>query len=71
MPPKQQQRAPLSTEPLTKRLHLSGLAPSIKAKDLVDRLSSFGNIIGGEAGVDGLGMDANGELLHYRLATST
>ncbi|KAI5478461.1 nucleolar protein 8 [Pseudohyphozyma bogoriensis] len=42
------------------RLHLSGLAPSIKPLELVNRFSSFGTIVGGEAGVSGLGVDGNG-----------
>ncbi|KAK4701535.1 nucleolar protein 8, partial [Phenoliferia sp. Uapishka_3] len=42
------------------RLHISGLAPTTKPKDLVSRFTSFGTIVGGDEGVGGLGVDANG-----------
>ncbi|BGP18667.1 hypothetical protein JCM10213v2_006733 [Rhodosporidiobolus nylandii] len=51
---------PLSSEPVSKRLHIGGLAPSVTPKDLVQRFSSFGTVAGGEKGVDGLGTSANG-----------
>ncbi|GAA5901151.1 hypothetical protein JCM5296_006284 [Sporobolomyces johnsonii] len=50
----------LSNDPVTKRIHVGGLAPSVTAKDLVHRFSSFGSIVGGEKGVDGLGMSESG-----------
>lgn len=43
------------------RLHISGIHHSTKASELVQRFSSFGTIVGGEAGVGGLGVDGNGE----------
>lgn len=52
----------LSTAPKVRRVHLSGLAPTISAKDLVDRFSTFGNgVLGGTEAVGGLGLDGNGE----------
>ncbi|GAA5915737.1 hypothetical protein JCM6882_003840 [Rhodosporidiobolus microsporus] len=56
MPPAKQ----LSTESVTKRIHVGGLAPSVTAKELVQRFSSFGSVIGGEQAVDGLGKHDNG-----------
>lgn len=50
----------LSTEPTTKRVHVGNLAPSVTAKDLVQRFSSFGTVQGGEAGVHGLGKTETG-----------
>ncbi|CEQ40730.1 SPOSA6832_02368 [Sporobolomyces salmonicolor] len=50
----------LSNDPITKRIHIGGLAPSVTAKDLVHRFSSFGSIVGGENGVDGLGTSESG-----------
>ncbi|BGP42331.1 hypothetical protein JCM10449v2_006336 [Rhodotorula kratochvilovae] len=52
--------APHSTEPVTKRIHVGGLAPSVQPKDLVQRFSSFGTVIGGENGVTGLGTTDTG-----------
>ncbi|KAK4050810.1 hypothetical protein OIV83_003232 [Microbotryomycetes sp. JL201] len=46
---------------VTKRLHLSGLAPSVKQQDVAQRFASFGTVDGGPAGVAGLGVDANGQ----------
>jgi hypothetical protein len=55
----------LSTESKVRRIHLSGLAPSVTAKDLVDRFSGFGNgVVGGTDAVGGLGLHANGEQLN-------
>jgi len=52
----------LSTEPKVRRVHLSGLAPTVSAKDLVDRFASFGNgVVGGTDAVGGLGLDGNGQ----------
>ncbi|GAA5993035.1 hypothetical protein JCM10908_003069 [Rhodotorula pacifica] len=56
MPP----NAALSTEPVIKRVHVGNLAPSVTAKDLVQRFSSFGNVVGGEQGVQGLGNTETG-----------
>ncbi|GAA5823871.1 hypothetical protein JCM11251_003326 [Rhodosporidiobolus azoricus] len=56
MPPAKQ----LSTEPVTKRIHVGGLAASVTAKDLVQRFSSFGTVLGGEQAVEGLGKHDNG-----------
>ena len=43
-------------------MHLSGLAPTVSAKDLVDRFASFGNgVVGGTDAVGGLGLDGNGQ----------
>ncbi|GAA6029004.1 hypothetical protein JCM8097_001547 [Rhodosporidiobolus ruineniae] len=56
MPPAKQ----LSTEPVTKRIHVGNLAPSVSKKDLVQRFSSFGSIQQGEQGVDGLGTNEFG-----------
>ncbi|GAA5975823.1 hypothetical protein JCM21900_005215 [Sporobolomyces salmonicolor] len=50
----------LSNDPVTKRIHVGGLAPSVTAKELVHRFSSFGSIVGGEKGVDGLGTSESG-----------
>ncbi|GJN92347.1 hypothetical protein Rhopal_005377-T1 [Rhodotorula paludigena] len=52
--------APLSTAPTTKRIHVGGLAPSVSPKDLVQRFSSFGSVVGGAAGVEGLGTTETG-----------
>ncbi|GAA6049306.1 hypothetical protein JCM3770_005932 [Rhodotorula araucariae] len=49
-----------STDPVTKRVHVGGLAPSVQPKDLVQRFSSFGTVLGGENGVHGLGKTATG-----------
>ena len=49
-----------STEPVTKRVHVGNLAPSVTAKDLVQRFSSFGTVIDGEHGVQGLGKTDTG-----------
>ncbi len=63
----------LSTESKVRRVHLSGLAPTITPKDLVERFSSFGNgVVGGTDAVGGLGLDANGkhtEAVDLTLAT--
>ena len=50
----------VSDKPVTQRLHLSGLAPSVTAAELASRFSSFGTVVGGSDGVSGLGKDANG-----------
>ncbi|BGO93811.1 hypothetical protein NBRC10512_004600 [Rhodotorula toruloides] len=52
--------AALSTAPVTKRVHVGGLAPSVSPKDLVQRFSSFGTVVGGETGVEGLGKTETG-----------
>lgn len=49
-----------STDPVTKRVHVGNLAPSVTAKDLVQRFSSFGTVIDGEHGVQGLGKTDTG-----------
>ena len=50
------------TEPLTKRLHISGLTPQISERDLKDRFSSFGTV----KALDGYGkLDGNGEPRPY------
>ncbi|SCV71610.1 BQ2448_3198 [Microbotryum intermedium] len=54
-------KAPPSTEPIVTRLHVSGLAPSVQAQDIVDRFASFGQVQGGVEGVDGLQVNANGD----------
>lgn len=56
----QQRKTNLTDTALTRRLYLTGLASTIKPKDLVDRFASFGNVVGGETGIEGLGLDANG-----------
>ncbi|GAA5842050.1 hypothetical protein JCM9279_002768 [Rhodotorula babjevae] len=56
MPP----AAPLSTAPVTKRIHVGNLAPSVQPKDLVQRFASFGTVVGGEQGVSGLGKTDTG-----------
>ncbi|BGP02211.1 hypothetical protein RTG_02402 [Rhodotorula toruloides ATCC 204091] len=58
--------AALSTAPVTKRVHVGGLAPSVSPKDLVQRFSSFGTVVGGEKGVEGLGKTETG--LHRSFA---
>ncbi|GAA5856584.1 hypothetical protein JCM8547_005877 [Rhodosporidiobolus lusitaniae] len=62
-------KQPLSTEPTTKRIHVGGLAPSVSAKDLVQRFSSFGTIERGVEGVEGLGQCANGAPRNYAFFT--
>jgi len=52
--------------PLTKRLHISGLTPSITESDLSKRLSSFGTV----QSVDGLGK-LNGVGQHRNFAFVT
>lgn len=56
--------AALSTAPVTKRVHVGGLAPSVSPKDLVQRFSSFGTVVGGEKGVEGLGKTETGAHNH-------
>ncbi|KPV73524.1 uncharacterized protein RHOBADRAFT_45486 [Rhodotorula graminis WP1] len=51
---------PLSTAPVTKRIHVGNLAPSVQPKDLVQRFASFGTVVGGEQGVSGLGKTDTG-----------
>ncbi|GAA5961974.1 hypothetical protein JCM8115_001633 [Rhodotorula mucilaginosa] len=51
---------PSTSEPVTKRVHVGNLAPSVTAKDLVQRFSSFGTVIDGEHGVQGLGKTDTG-----------
>ncbi|BGP26609.1 nucleolar protein 8 [Rhodotorula toruloides] len=58
--------AALPTAPVTKRVHVGGLAPSVSPRDLVQRFSSFGTVVGGEKGVDGLGKTDTG--LHRSFA---
>ncbi|GAA5974734.1 hypothetical protein JCM11641_007245 [Rhodosporidiobolus odoratus] len=50
----------LSSELVSKRIHVGGLAPSVTPKELVQRFSSFGTVQDGEKGVDGLGKNVNG-----------
>jgi hypothetical protein len=47
----------MDTGLITKRLHISGLTPSITQTDLVSRLSSFGTVkdLDGFGKLDGLG----------------
>lgn len=52
--------AALSTEPTVKRVHVGNLAPSVTPKDLVQRFSSFGTVVNGEQGVQGLGKTDTG-----------
>ncbi|KAI0032984.1 hypothetical protein K488DRAFT_78160 [Vararia minispora EC-137] len=55
-----------STDPITKRLHISGLTSSITAADLETRLSSYGKILA----LDGLGArDALGNRRPFAYAT--
>ncbi|SCZ89073.1 BZ3500_MvSof-1268-A1-R1_Chr1-1g00935 [Microbotryum saponariae] len=54
-------KIPPSTGPILTRLHISGLAPSVQAKDIVDRFATFGQVEGGVEGVDGLKVDANAD----------
>lgn len=56
----QQLKSGLSNAPVQRRLFITGLAPTIKAQDLVDRFATFGAVVGGEKGVAGLGLDAVG-----------
>ncbi|KDE09401.1 hypothetical protein MVLG_00307 [Microbotryum lychnidis-dioicae p1A1 Lamole] len=58
-------KIPPSTEFIMTRLHISGLAPSVQAKDIVDRFATFGQVEGGVEGVDGLKVDANGDRKGY------
>ncbi|KAK4050762.1 hypothetical protein OIO90_004984 [Microbotryomycetes sp. JL221] len=46
---------------VVKRLHLSGLAPSVKPQDLAQRFASFGQVKGGPEAIGGLGLDGNGQ----------
>ncbi|CDO70119.1 hypothetical protein BN946_scf184783.g3 [Trametes cinnabarina] len=53
-------------EVITKRIHISGLTPAITAKDLNDRLGSFGTV----KSLDGVGMlDAVGQPRKFAYAT--
>ncbi|KAI9060938.1 hypothetical protein FKP32DRAFT_1577040 [Trametes sanguinea] len=53
-------------EVITKRIHISGLTPAITAKDLNDRLGSFGTV----KSLDGLGLlDAVGQPRKFAYAT--
>ncbi|GAA6006091.1 hypothetical protein JCM11491_002029 [Sporobolomyces phaffii] len=54
------QKVVLSDEPITQRIHVGGLAPSVTPRELVARFSSFGEIKGGVNGVDGLGVAPSG-----------
>lgn len=41
------------------RLHISGLAPSVAAEEIIRRFSAFGKVVA----VDGIGkLDANGQI---------
>jgi hypothetical protein len=51
---------------ITKRLHISGLTPSISQQDLFQRLSTFGNV----KSLDGLGaLDAVGRPKKFAYVT--
>ena len=53
-------------ESITKRIHISGLTPAITAKDLSDRLASFGTV----KAIDGFGaLDALGQPRKFAYAT--
>ncbi len=53
-------------EVVTKRIHISGLTPAITAKDLSDRLMSFGTV----KSIDGFGLlDAVGQPRKFAYAT--
>lgn len=53
-------------ESITKRIHISGLTPAITAKDLSDRLSSFGTV----KTIEGFGLlDGVGQPRKYAYAT--
>lgn len=53
-------------EVVTKRMHISGLTPAITAKDLSDRLMSFGTV----KSIDGFGLlDAVGQPRKFAYAT--
>ncbi|TFK86521.1 hypothetical protein K466DRAFT_600266 [Polyporus arcularius HHB13444] len=53
-------------EAITKRVHISGLTPAITAKDLSDRLSSFGTV----KSIDGFGLlDAVGQPRKFAYVT--
>lgn len=56
---------PSTSEPVTKRVHVGNLAPSVTAKDLVQRFSSFGTVIDGEHGVQGLGKTDTGAFICF------
>lgn len=53
-----------------RRLHISGIHSSVKPLELINRFSSFGTILGGEDGVAGLGLDANGTQTFRRQPSS-
>lgn len=58
--------ATMADEPITKRLHISGLTPAITAADLTRRLGSYGAV----TALDGLGKrDALGNERPYAYAT--
>jgi len=51
---------------VTKRLHISGLTPSVSQQDLIQRLSTFGNV----KSLDGLGtLNAVGQPRKFAYAT--
>ena len=53
-------------EPITKRIHISGLTPAISQQDLANRLSSFGTV----KSVDGFGLlDGVGQPRKFAYAT--
>ncbi len=53
-------------ESITKRIHISGLTQAITAKDLSDRLASFGTV----KAIDGFGaLDALGQPRKFAYAT--
>ena len=53
-------------EPITKRIHISGLTPAITQQDLSNRLSSFGTV----KSIDGFGLvDAVGQPRKFAYAT--
>ena len=53
-------------EVITKRIHISGLTPAITAKDLSERLASFGTV----KAIDGFGaLDALGQPRKFAYAT--
>ena len=53
-------------EVITKRIHISGLTPAITAKDLSERLASFGTV----KAIDGFGaLDALGHPRKFAYAT--
>ena len=57
---------PTSSTAVTKRLHISGLTPSLTTDDLVKRLSTFGTV----TAVDGFGKrDAVGALKPFGYVT--